>query len=201
MKTLILVGLLIGSVGLNIYLLNSPVIVQEHLDEDLKASSSDKIKMAQSALKRVASPKREVLYQRKELGPVKEKQSVKEEMLSDIDVEYAKQKESWQQDITSFFLNEMGLADEEIDSYFVMINEREKAISDYLAPKVRTLAKGQTYVLTIEDNIATGKINEEYLKILKASLGEEGFDQYQEFKESYNKSLIEKGTSYFLMEL
>ena len=51
MKVFLLTGLLAGSIGLNVYLLNSPVIVEGSLDGGI-VEPLDEIKLAQSAVEK-----------------------------------------------------------------------------------------------------------------------------------------------------
>jgi len=51
MKSFLLSCLLLGSIGLNIYLLNTEVVVENNLDENT-FQVNDEIKIAQSAIKK-----------------------------------------------------------------------------------------------------------------------------------------------------
>lgn len=211
MKTLVLIGLLVGSVGLNIYLLNNPVMVQDNLDEDLVAPI-DEIKMAQSAVRKVSSDIKE--KHQDNLSTIKSKFLPKEEdpeidaaetlekdpYNDEYEIEYSKQKENWEREVTTFLGENIGLDTEGVEKYFQLMRDREQAISDYISPKIQANGQDQTYMFTLEDNIATAKINEKFLNKLKASLGPDGFKNYQKFKADYNKDQIDRGNAHFFME-
>lgn len=211
MKTYLVSILLFGSLGLNIYLLNSYVVTSGQLDDDI-VEPIDEIKLAQSAVKK--NQRKDKLNQshiskleeiQKKFLPEKNvheehKAANKETENSDsYESDYNKQKELWKEDVSAFLETELGLDPKQLDDYFNLQIQREKTLSDYFTPKLEVQGGG-TYVFDVEDIIASAKINEKYLIMLKQQLGDEGYKKYSDFKKRINKRMMDNGNSYFIME-
>lgn len=209
MKKIIFGSLLLGSVTLNIYLINTEVIVSNDLDSDL-IELNDEITIAQSALKKpkitIKNHKKVIEKISQDLMPEKknsplEKTEVSEEKYPAIDGQdqYEKSKELWRESVTSFFDMDLQLDPRQIESYFKLEKEREAEISRFMAPKIGDENDGP-YLFTVEDNVALGKINEKYLNLLKSSFGKEAYDEYIQFRQSTNRRLIKSGDTHFYAE-
>lgn len=218
MKTTLLVMLLIGSVGLNIYLLNSPVIVQGDLDEDL-IEPVDEVKLAQSSLKRVI-PSHERVKHHNNIQKIERKflpkdsdPHIKAEDTADLipdvsnnyEQDYKQAKENWSRETTSFLELDLRFSVDEVTAYFSLMNEKEKAISDFLGE----LSKGKElddkgFILNVEEGLEMAKLSKKYFDKLKAMFSGESFERYIEYKENYNKKILKNsndGRTVFLMDM
>ena len=210
MKTLLFSALFAGSIGLNIYLLNSNTIVESNLDSDL-IKRSDEVHLAQSAVKK--TPKHQSLNDshqnqltdiRKKFLPesnpeLDEKTTNDPHHEEEYNDNYTRQREAWRNDISVFLETELGLEDNEVNSYFDLQQERELKVSDFLSSKFDKNSN-KTYIISMEDNIEIAKINQKYLKQLKQNLGEDNFEKYKMYKDNFNKEMMDAGEAYFMME-
>ncbi len=209
MKKIVYTLMLAGSVGLNLYLLNTEVLVSNDLEDDI-LEIDDEISVAQSALLRKKNKTPNHSKNIKDIrnnflpetaGKNKEGSALEESKKSrqDYDREFEKAKEEWKEKLTRYMEDELGLEPPQVDQYFDIGQEREGAITRYLAPKFEN-AKDGPYFFSIEDNVAIGKINEKHLKQLKVEMGEEAYEQYIEYRQEYNKKAMESGNADFFME-
>ncbi|MFT6631041.1 MAG: hypothetical protein ACJAS4_000987 [Bacteriovoracaceae bacterium] len=208
MKKLIFGGILVGSVALNIYLINTEVIVKNDLDSDFM-EMNDEITIAQSAVKKprivIKNHKKNIEKISKDLMPEKVSEAsdaseyTEDRYPVDDQDQYQKSKEVWKENVTSFLDLDLKLDVEQIESYFKLEKQREMEISSFMSPKIGEENDGP-YLFTVEDNVALGKINEKYLKKLKISFGDEAYTQYIKFRQNTNKKLIKSGDSHYFAE-
>jgi hypothetical protein len=208
MKKLIFGGILIGSVALNIYLINTEVIVKNDLDSDFM-EMNDEITIAQSAVKKprivIKNHKKNIEKISKDLMPEKvtevrdAPEYTEDRYPVDDQDQYQKSKEVWKENVTSFLDLDLELDVEQVESYFKLEKQREMEISSFMSPKIGEENDGP-YLFTVEDNVALGKINEKYLKKLKTSFGDEAYTQYIKFRQNTNKKLIKSGDSHYFAE-
>jgi hypothetical protein len=208
MKKLIFGGILVGSVALNIYLINTEVIVKNDLDSDFM-EMNDEITIAQSAVKKprivIKNHKKNIEKISKDLMPEKVSEAsdaseyTEDRYPVDDQDQYQKSKEVWKENVTSFLDLDLKLDVEQIESYFKLEKQREMEISSFMSPKIGEENDGP-YLFTVEDNVALGKINEKYLKKLKTSFGDEAYTQYIKFRQNTNKKLIKSGDSHYFAE-
>jgi hypothetical protein len=208
MKKLIFGGILVGSVALNIYLINTEVIVKNDLDSDFM-EMNDEITIAQSAVKKprivIKNHKKNIEKISKDLMPEKVSEAsdaseyTEDRYPVDDQDQYQKSKEVWKENVTSFLDLDLKLDVEQIESYFKLEKQREMEISSFMSPKIGEENDGP-YLFTVEDNVALGKINEKYLKKLKIYFGDEAYTQYIKFRQNTNKKLIKSGDSHYFAE-
>ncbi len=210
MKKFVYFTLLASSLGLNLYLLNTEVVVHNTLEDDI-IEIDDEISVAQSALKiskmKNKSHQKNLKQIRKGFVPseTQRKESEaevsveKEKRPQDYERDYEKAKEAWREKLSRYMEYELGLQSEQVERYFELGNERESAISNYLSPKMGKNA-GEAYFFTIEDNVAMGKINEKYLNLLRQELGEDSYRQYIQYRQTHNRKAIEAGNADFYMD-
>jgi hypothetical protein len=209
MKKLIFGGILVGSVALNIYLINTEVIVKNDLDQDFMEEMNDEITIAQSAVKKpritIKNHKKNIEKISQDLLPKTNSNKVEASDYTDETYpgkgpdEYQKSKDVWKENVTSFLDRDLNLQEEQVESYFNLDQAREFEISDFMGTKVGE-HEDEPYLFTVEDNVALGKINEKYLNKLKASFGEEAYKQYIKFRQESNKRNMKNRDSHFYAE-
>ena len=210
MKKLIFGGILVGSVALNVYLINTEVIVKNDLDSDFM-EMNDEITIAQSAVKKpkivIKNHKKNIEKISQDLLPKKKKLKKESSEYTDESYpgkgpdEYQKSKEVWNENVTNFLDLELNLEEDQVESYFTLEKARDFEISDFMVTKMGQGEDEETpYLFTVEDNVALGKINEKYLNKLKASFGEDAYDKYIKFRQESNKRNMKNRDSHFYAE-
>jgi hypothetical protein len=212
MKKLIFSGVLVGSLGMNLYFLNSEIIVQNDLDSDLiEIEIDDKISMTQSAIQK---PKITINNNKKQIGEIRkdflpEDKSEETEANNRIiekenydsqkaQIKYEEEREDWQNLITERLEREAGLEPEQVEKYFSIVDERRKAIDDYLSPLFKNIPEGETLMLGIEERVEMTKIDGIYLDKLKKTLGTEKYNLYRKFRKEFNER--DKKEKFFFVE-
>lgn len=216
-KKLFFISLLSGSVGLNIYLLNTLVVSHDDLDSDM-IEMDDKISIAQSAIRKPYSTserKRDKNKKsiRKSFLPESHNgsENKKEQAESTIDNEveqdvtyinsnYDLGMDKWQKRLVDKLEGELALSTDTVDQYFQIRKERQDAIDSYMQPQFDNLPDGESLLVSIEDNIQISKINEFYLNKLKDSLGSEAYKSYKKVRENFNKESLQPNSDHFYIE-
>ncbi|MAX67003.1 MAG: hypothetical protein QF441_15875 [Bacteriovoracaceae bacterium] len=205
MKTFLLSTALLTSVCFNIYLLNTEVVVKDDLDSDIIEPLDDHISVAQSALKKTKKPVRNNSKKLKEIEksffPNKDSNEAEvsnktESNFSEKDYENSQQ--AWKDTVTEYLEYELRVPFTSIQTYFDIQKQREQEISEYMAPKLQNT--DETYLFTMEDNIEMAKINSKYLKRLQETLGEKAYREFINFRQKYNKKMIESGEGHFYID-
>ncbi len=209
MKKLLFGGILLGSLSLNVYLLNTEVIVSNNLEEDT-FEVNDEISVAQSAVKKekkfkekhfqnIRNIKQDLLPEYKTKDAEKKTEYLEDKVPDDYERDYEKAKVVWEEKVTEYLEMDLNLDSLQIDNYFALSKDREKAISDYITPKVEE-SSDRTYMFSLEDNIEIGKINERYLGRLKSTLGEEAYNEYVKYRRKHNKNSMSSSSGNYFVE-
>ncbi len=200
-----------GSLCLNFYLISKKQTIVEtsNLEEDNILHSTDKVKTAQASVKKNiknTSKKTDLEKKNQELDITEEpnlaltEEEKIEEIKKDYEAEYKKAQKSWQNKASLFLEEGLGYSHQYAEDYFYLQTERNKAISEYMAPFMESENEDDPYYFTIEDNIAVSKINELYLNKLREKLGEEAYRRFMDYKNNYNKEMIKEGKGSYYIE-
>lgn len=212
MKKLFFYSLLTGSLGLNLYLLNSETVVKNDLDSDqIIEKLDDEVSIAQSALKiekpKKSQHKKNIKNIREDFLPEKSDKTSGEQNVNNektpeenFDMDYEESRNIWKEKAREYLEVELRLPAEDIDTYFNIQTEREKAIGEFMAPKFENMNPEEPYFLTVEDNVAMGKINEFYLSKLKEQMGKGAYKDLNTFRQKYNQKMIKEGKGHHFIE-
>lgn len=212
MKKLFFYSLLTGSLGLNLYLLNSETVVKDELDSDqIIERIDDEVSIAQSALKlekpKKSQHKKNIKNIRENFLPEKSIDSKEERKVNNdqtpeenFDIDYEESRNIWKEKARDYLEVELRLPVEDIETYFNIQAEREKAIGEFMAPKFENMNPDEPYFFTVEDNVAMGKINEFYLSKLKEQMGKSAYKDLNAFRQKYNQQMIKEGKGYQFIE-
>lgn len=210
MKKVLLV-LLMGSVGLNIYLMNVEVVIKDDLDNEMIMPMDDEISLAQSGIQKPAKKlAAKVECEPKIIEKIVYKEKAPEEK-EEIEIKSSNKKApmdikevhaNWFAESNEFFENRLALTADQVASYYDLKTRREQEINGYIMPKMEeSREQGQAvYMFTAEDTIAIGKINQRYLEKLKEAFGDIAYQEYQQFKSTYNQRLIHNDNSSYTIE-
>jgi len=213
MKKLLFV-LLSVSLGLNLYLINVEVLVTDDMDygaddlliEDVKIN--DQISLAQSAIKKNAGCENTA-------KGIQEDFTNKETVVKDAVVKAGVKKEGltlshedlqkqWFEESNDYFRDVLRLAPEQMAAYYELKVRREEEWDKYLRPKMernQTLyGKEATLMLTSDDMIVMGKLNEKFAKLLTGTFGEESYLDYKSYIEEYNRRSYAENNGAFHIE-
>lgn len=198
--------LLLISVSFNVYFLtNNDSESYENQDE------LDQVSTSQAAIKNkpitevkrqenlkaikenVLEVKKDTQYEQLKETRIEEKNYINED-------EVEKAKEAWKSSATEFMNSELELDQDKIDAYFSLEVERDRALSKFMQKRI-TDNGGDQFFYTLEDIVDENKINELYLNKLKALLGPDSYEDYKNFRNAYNKKIIESGEGFFLIEI
>lgn len=197
MKTLVLGILLLGSVGLNLYLLNATVVMEDDLDDNL-TTPLDEVKVAQSAVNKIKVMKNSLrIHDMKSSKPdsgvskISRKEKVDDKILSNFSDKYREEKEKWDSDLREFLEYEISLSTPQIQEIIELRDRRERERSDYFSEKIDQEGKSSFYIHTAQDRVDLAKIDKKYIEMIKQILGEDGYTRYQSFRDDYNAKKID----------
>jgi len=208
MKSFLLSCLLLGSIGLNIYLLNTEVVVENNLDENT-FQVNDEIKIAQSAIKKAElsnkKHKRNNRKIRKSFLPedtsspsVEHTQEKTENAV--YEVQYQESLTKWDEKLNQHLELDLNLTPDEIQQFNSILKKRMTAINSYMEPILREQDPEVGYMNTVEDNIEISKINITYSEYLKGFLGPVAYEAYANFRKNHNANEFQNGTSHVYVE-
>ena len=98
---------------------------------------------------------------------------------------------AWRRDSRAFIERDLGLDSQVADLYFEVREKRRKEIDEYFEPRMNDLQQDQTYIWSMEDNIAISKINERYLNLLKSGMGKSNYEAFKKFRQRNNRKSME----------
>ena len=210
LKKILITGAFVGSIGLNVYLLNSEVVMHDDLDSDI-IEIDDEISLAQSALQKkvikIDKNGKQINKIRKDLFPESNKNNKSTELVIESDdIEVNKEINiqannlKWKDAIAEKFELDGNLSSKLTDKYLSIRNDRQKEIDLLLSDKFKTLKETETLFLSMEDNIEISKINEKYLNLLKEILGDKAYNLYKKAKVNFNKNSLEPNSDTFFVE-
>lgn len=200
MKQKVLILALGVSVGANIHFMMS------EQDDALV----DQVNFKQAAIKKEISPiarKPEKLTEIKndvldindnKTHQLKKTEIEKEKYIDEGEIDKAK--EAWNQKATDFLGTNIGLSDDQIQEFLQLNTNRLKELDEYMRNRMESNG-GDQFFYTVEDIVDENKINIKYLIKLQALLGADGYEQYKEFRNEYNQSVIDSGHGFFLIDL
>ena len=210
LKKILITGAFVGSIGLNVYLLNSEVVMHDDLDSDI-IEIDDEISLAQSALQKkvikIDKNGKQINKIRKDLFPESNTNNKSTELVIESDdIEVNKEINiqannlKWKDAIAEKFELDGNLSSKLTDKYLSIRNDRQKEIDLLLSDKFKTLKETETLFLSMEDNIEISKINEKYLNLLKETLGDKAYNLYKKAKVNFNKNSLEPNSDTFFVE-
>lgn len=189
----LLFSLLGASVALNFYLVKVDVVVKDDLDEEYhEPAPIDQISVAQAGIRKGESNCPPCEKQVKCTGSkdIVKNQKLDEETTSKVTKQF-------EQDSQRFFEYTLNLSSDQIDVYYQLKEERIKEITEYLNSKY---GQASTVTLTTDEMLEMAKIDKDYDGMLKEVFGETSFNDYQKFRENFNKKLIEDGKMEYLIQ-
>ncbi|MAZ48475.1 MAG: hypothetical protein CME65_07925 [Halobacteriovoraceae bacterium] len=202
MSQRIMLYLLLGSVSLNVYLVN---LDSQNQISDQVSSKASALKIEKSYIPKkrhqnnIEFIQEEMLPEEKEsqanltepkLSPNKEeKVEVKEEFRFDEQAARESMK-TWKRESRAFIERDLGLDAEVADLYLEVREQRRRAIDAYFEPRMSEDID-EVYVWSIEDGIELAKINERYLNKLKEGMGEENYRAFSKFRQKNNRKNME----------
>jgi hypothetical protein len=189
-----------ASISLNLYLLNTDVLVSDTLDTeeaDFQTQRLDQLSMTQSSLKKQITPK---LNKKNSHEQAKhKKKAIKEKVGDDFEKKYMAAQEKWKENLSEFLTHELQLDPQMEHTYQKIKSQRADAISKYFDDK-KDLNPDLTYLYTIEDGIALGKLDEHYYHKMQDHLGTETFQRYLRFRKQFNQKMLESEDGHFMVD-
>ena len=100
--------------------------------------------------------------------------------------------------IAEFLEYKVGLNYEQVDEYYNLKDKRQKEIDDFINERFAEMKENgaKHLVLSMEDTIEMGKINQKYLDKLKKNIGMDAYERYQDFKQNLNNK-AQSGQNYY----
>lgn len=203
MKKFIFGSLLIGSFGMNIYLMNSEVVIHDEFDDEILEEIDDEITLAQSAIQKIErgnfrSPTITEKPKIAESRPLKDviNSSTKEKAEQFDEYDYSKQLEQvrsdWNRKLMDVLITDLKISEDVLVDYQEMQKNLRKETDNFMQPLLENYSSDEPYFFTIEDSVAISKINEKYIDKLKKLLGDAGYQLYKKTRIEYNKKMIEQ---------
>lgn len=201
--TKFLFSLLVLSIGFNIYLLQVETVVVDTFEEKVNPKTSDKVKMAQSAVaKNCPAPTQKVIYKCPDMEQQSSEQAIAphdlygnkhENELGQQMANYDELQQKWFEKVNDFLELELRLQPEKIAHFHELKSKRNQELDDFFTKLMQKLqaegnAEDAPFYPSAEDTIEIGKINLKYEKQLLDLLGEQDMQAYQNFKQAFNKS-------------
>lgn len=185
------------SICLNVYLLNSEVLVTNSLESPLSHTGfADKVSISSSALDKStqkinAEDAQQVLIEKSAEKMNSKKPSDTENLEAQFDYEEAKKNRS--ASVKKFFYHSNYNLISQFEDYQKLSEEYEDALSAiYNNKKPYIDSEGRTIFWNeLEDDIRRGEITAKYLQKLKAQLGAEGYEEFQAFKDMHNRKAFQ----------
>lgn len=204
----LLYGTLLSSLSLNIYLMNTEVVVSDNLTEDDMVE--DELILAQSAIKKPSIQKSKNLNKAAQdikgkilntvpANVVEDDEAPEDFSDADYEKQYQESKNKWQEDMRSHLERDLGIDPDYVDQYFSMAMDRDREISQIMQSHFDdSTNEKEPYVFTVEDNIQLAKINSKYLSKLKKIFGEEAYEDYVEYRNQSVRKMIESGSGFMV---
>ena len=203
------------SLSLNVYFLITEVAYIETIEDDLDSftarpaqvgklakndqENSDKLNLTQAAIKKECECNKpsELNKVRDEFMQADKNEKSEEEKEED----FAFSEEEYQRASKEFYDNaykkigdfleyKVGLNYEQVDKYYELKNQRQEEIDTYINQRFKEMKDNgaKHLILSMEDTIEMGKINQKYLDKLKKNVGQDAYERYQEFKQQLNNN-------------
>lgn len=192
--------LLTISIALNIYLLNLKDSAKQVVFDNKTESKLDQVKTKSAGLQKLPEKKPTITLKEET------EESRSEEIISNptlytglpTEEELVEAQERWREDISDFFVEDLELRERDVDQYFAIKDARDKELSKFLTERIKSQG---SFIYTLEDMVDENKINERYLKELKALMGKRGYENYKAFRDKHNREMIQNNKTHSLIEL
>lgn len=175
-----ILSLLIFSIGLNIYFYTTDVFVFDDFEVSIPSSMNDSVHLAQSAV---------------------DKELLKE---NSKDFEHNRTQQYWFELSNELFEKKLKLTQSKISLYHELRSQRSVELDNYIIPKLdehyESNGEGAPYILTMQDSVFMGKLNQKYMEKFKTLIGSGAFDEYQKLKSSFNRELTLKNKKELLID-
>lgn len=213
----ILLLLLSASVCMNVYLVNVEVVVKDELDQEAAEPARDRISLAQAAIqkKTKGASKNPLEKNDKNCEPeivekvvyrdrsfANEPEELERGQFDENDYKRLSERygRSWQRESQNFFDYRLGLTPTQQEDYQKLKTSRESELAALIEKKKEsdkgTLPDG-SFILSPEEMIEMGKINQKYTAKLKNLFGQNAYQEYLSFREEFNRKIAresENGT-------
>lgn len=199
----LLTFIFIVSLSLNIYFLTTKTAYVETVSDSFdtyktkpnhKLPVEDEINLAQASIKKTECPPPQNIDEVKQefmQAPSQVELEKDDEFVFD-EKEYQKASEQFYESankkIAEFLEYKVGLNFEQVDKYYELKNNRQKEIDEYIQSRFSEMQENgaKHLILSMEDTIEMGKINQKYLERLKSNIGDDAYERYQDFKQALN---------------
>jgi len=103
------------------------------------------------------------------------------------------------QKISEFLEIKLGLSFEQINLYEKLKVGRSQEIDKYIDERMNQMKEqgNSTMILSMEDSIEIGRINQKYLDRFKKNIGSEAYSRYQDFKRDFNNKMANDPNNQF----
>lgn len=173
-----IVALLVISIGLNIFFYSSDEYLFDDFEAAIPASHNDSIHIAQSGLQK--------------------------KVQIDEEFELNQTQQLWFEKSNELFEKKLKLSAKKISLYHELRSKRSVELDEYIMPKLdehyETHGEDSPYILTMQDSVFMGQLNEKYMIKFKSQIGEDVFDEYQKLKSQFNRQLTLKDKKELLID-
>jgi hypothetical protein len=168
--------------------------------ENLRLKSSDRLNLKQAAIKKTPLQFKESIKSAtkktfKEQMPKEEDDLLEAEEVMLEEKKYQEESEKFYkqaaQRIEEFLDVKVGLTPDQLDLYSFLKEQRAKDIDQFIKKRLEEQQKdgNSTLMLSMEDTIEIGKINQNYLNRFKKNIGPEAYERYRKFKREFNHEM------------
>tara|TARA_B100001971_G_scaffold84647_1_gene77947 strand:+ start:43261 stop:43917 length:657 start_codon:yes stop_codon:yes gene_type:complete len=206
----------IFSISLNVYFLTTSTAYVETVSDDFndyqarpQVIKEDSLSISQASIKKnTECPPAQKVDEVKENFLYPEGKKTEDNEVEDKD-EFAFDEEEYQRASKEFYQNanksiaefleyKVGLNYEQVDEYYNLKDKRQKEIDDFINERFAEMKENgaKHLVLSMEDTIEMGKINQKYLDKLKKNIGMDAYERYQDFKQNLNNK-AQSGQNYY----
>ncbi len=211
LKKFVFYSVFTSSLVLNAYLLTTEVEVVNTLDDEME-QVNDKVAFSQSAIakkrgvknfkdKNIQKIRSKVLKSSRTEEQSNASSKIDKDQVEELDETQIEQAmNAWKERTRGYMERDLGLFPEQVDEYFLLSENRQREISDYIK-SISENRSDDMHFLSMEENIEISKINERYLNSMKRLLGEQGYKSYQKFRHHEVKKMVEEGDSYFFPDI
>ena len=176
--------------------------------ENRRLRNTDRLNFKQAAIKKTQPNFQESVESTtqktfKEQLPKKEESEINDEDVMLEEKAYQEESEKFFKQahakIAEFLEIKVGLTPDQMNLYSFLKEQRSHDIERFIKKRMSDLQKegDSTFMLSMEDTIEIGKINQSYLERFKKNIGPEAYDRYRKYKREFNREMASDPNNMF----